>query len=561
MKKLIFTFSILAVSACVFAKTVYVNAKTGSDTNDGSSWATALKSLSAANSSSKTTTGDNIWVAGGSTYTITSATSSTTTTSTSFYQGDKNWYGGFAGTETSLSQRPVSDLDGNGITEPWEFQNATVFSLTLTDATGIVFGAGEFNGITLSATATYNARFNYVYALNASTVFTNNIVKNNTVTLNMITGGTYDTYYPFFRSRGNATNNLFEKNTVTINGLSYYCYPCISIENSTSATIGTKFINNVVRNNKVKIDYTNSIATSNSVIRGLIINVLPAKNSEGLPTTVANCVIHNNEMEYVPSGGNASGATLTAGSTISISTQNSVTCTDSVINCTVANNKGIRIKNAGIYVGNDAFSYHYILNNVFYNNHNTSDGLTFTIDNMSGSITANIGMISNNLTNGGGLTNVADKIFNQDNTLDVNSPSFVNPTITYGLTTDYSAELSNWSIGSSSYLIGKGTSVSGRIADKAGNPFATVRAAGAYEYKNVSGVKPFGTNTLIPLTNINEKVLVNVSGFLSIYQIDGKFVFSKNVLKGEVFNMEHNGIYLVQLKVENKIYSQKIKTQ
>lgn len=37
------------------------------------------------------------------------------------------WYGGFAGTETSIEQRERMDLDENGIIEPWEFVSLTVF--------------------------------------------------------------------------------------------------------------------------------------------------------------------------------------------------------------------------------------------------------------------------------------------------------------------------------------------------------------------------------------------------------------------------------------------------
>lgn len=37
------------------------------------------------------------------------------------------WYGGFAGTETSVDQRVRVDLDQNGIIEPWEFEYLTVF--------------------------------------------------------------------------------------------------------------------------------------------------------------------------------------------------------------------------------------------------------------------------------------------------------------------------------------------------------------------------------------------------------------------------------------------------
>ncbi len=37
------------------------------------------------------------------------------------------WYGGFAGTETSIDQRVRVDLDENGVIEPWEFEYLTVF--------------------------------------------------------------------------------------------------------------------------------------------------------------------------------------------------------------------------------------------------------------------------------------------------------------------------------------------------------------------------------------------------------------------------------------------------
>ncbi len=72
-------------------------------------------------------------------------------------------YGGFSGDETSIdpSTRPVSDLDANGIIEPWEFTNETSIkssvansSFTGTGVTSrllVVSGnGGEVNGVTLS---------------------------------------------------------------------------------------------------------------------------------------------------------------------------------------------------------------------------------------------------------------------------------------------------------------------------------------------------------------------------------------------------------------------------
>lgn len=66
-------------------------------------------------------------------------------------------YGGFIGDETSinLSARALSDKDGNGIVEPWEFTNETIINGT-NPITGVVSGSrmvtvtgGEINGLTI----------------------------------------------------------------------------------------------------------------------------------------------------------------------------------------------------------------------------------------------------------------------------------------------------------------------------------------------------------------------------------------------------------------------------
>jgi hypothetical protein len=63
-------------------------------------------------------TGDEVWLAKGS-YPF-SKQLPTITNAISIY-------GGFSGTETAVSQRAKSDLDGNGMVEPWEFTNSTKF--------------------------------------------------------------------------------------------------------------------------------------------------------------------------------------------------------------------------------------------------------------------------------------------------------------------------------------------------------------------------------------------------------------------------------------------------
>lgn len=480
IKKFLFVLlSTSLVSSTTFSKTVYVNGVTGSDSNDGSSWDKAYKTIQYANGGSRTTSGDNIWIAGGTIYELTSAQSNTNSGSTSIFQNSKNWYGGFKGNETSLSQRPLEDLDKNGIVELWEFKFPSELNFNLEDATGIGLGAGDFNGFTISAQAVYNSRFNYVLAaMSPESRFTNNTIRNVNVICNMANGDTWGAYTPFFRVKGIVSNCLFEKNSVKINALNYYCYPFLNIEASNASGSGTKFQNSIIRNNKVVVDYSKSEATNNGMIKGLILNINPAKSGEVPATVIANCVITNNEMEYLPSEENVSGSTLAAGSTITILTQNNKECTDSVLNCTVVNNKGIRIKSAGIYISYDGGSFHYVINNIFYNNQNSRDGQKFVVDNMQGSVSSGVGVISNNFTNGGALKSDNDRVVNQDNTLLPTMTLFKSPATTIGIVENNSA---NWSLAPNSYLGAKGVDLKTNKFDVTGKAYKNPRAVGAYE--------------------------------------------------------------------------------
>ncbi|HOE64847.1 MAG TPA: DUF1565 domain-containing protein [Candidatus Sumerlaeota bacterium] len=83
------------MSTSVFAARYYVKT-TGSDSNSGESWDAALKTIVKATQTAKI--GDEVWVAEG-----TYAESKTVDNPTSFVL-----YGGFAGTESQLSERNIS---------------------------------------------------------------------------------------------------------------------------------------------------------------------------------------------------------------------------------------------------------------------------------------------------------------------------------------------------------------------------------------------------------------------------------------------------------------------
>jgi len=83
-------------------------------TGDGSSWANAAGNIQTVVNAS--VSGDQVWIASG-TYPL---------TATLTMKEGVNVYGGFLGNETDINNRHKSDLNNNGIIEPWEFTNATI---------------------------------------------------------------------------------------------------------------------------------------------------------------------------------------------------------------------------------------------------------------------------------------------------------------------------------------------------------------------------------------------------------------------------------------------------
>ncbi|MDL2326839.1 right-handed parallel beta-helix repeat-containing protein, partial [Bacteroidales bacterium OttesenSCG-928-A14] len=92
-------------------------------------------------------------------------------------------YGGFFGDETSIADRPKSDLDGNGTIEPWEFTHATVLDGQHTRQ--VLNQAADFSietvwdGVTIANGRVLGGVFGGGAYIRANCQLINSIIKNN----------------------------------------------------------------------------------------------------------------------------------------------------------------------------------------------------------------------------------------------------------------------------------------------------------------------------------------------------------------------------------------------
>jgi len=337
----------LAITAGVNATNYYVDGSKADDSGDGTSWATAKKTITAAHSLG--VVGDNVFVKAG-TYSFSAA----------LWTNDRNFYGGFAGTEALPSDRTKTDSDNNGIVEPWEFNNQTILNFTLTNATGLNFNARAaarvFDGfkITGSQTAsTTGTASTYVFGPNiistrTNVVFQNNIVSDITVNNTLTLAYTQGSVMLITGNNVKVDNCLFEKNTVTLTGAAsqadYQQVPFLYIKAS-AATARNVMQNCIVRNNQVTIDYSATALTGVNNSRGLLIAI---DCQATYPTTLKNTIVHNNDMTFIPKTGSTY-SLGNAGAVTNYAAANSQS--DSIINCTIAKNKGTKTGCAGLKIG------------------------------------------------------------------------------------------------------------------------------------------------------------------------------------------------------------------
>jgi len=510
----------------------YVDPTGGSDANDGLTWTTAKQTIPAAWTLAQTNAGwDNIMVKGG----IISLSSAWAV------GASENYYGSCKGDETSPTERPLTDKDGNGILEPWEFEFPTKLDFNINaNALSLPNSAINFNGFTISHTGTsLTGSFRSITLGNPIAAFANNTISNCNLTVAMPSASIASVLMKAF---GNVSNCLIEKNTVNV--IAKYDGSLYLVEAAVATVVpGTKISNCVFRNNKITTDYSTGISTNGNA-RGLILHISPGTVT-GISTTVSNCLIYNNEAVYVA---NATKSSMNNGSIVAMN--NTANGSDSIVNCTIANNKGTLISCAGLNVISIATTSHNVINNVCWNNQNNG-----ILSNINGTIT--IGSINNNIVNDDEavnqliLKNNGTTILNNDSTLSASNtggsaPQFKTPTSIVGNTTDNSSELSNWTLNSGSYLVGKGI-VTTRLNDKSGNSFAIPRAVGAYENAMLSAVNSPSENGTNVFLVTNKGFISKVQGTIQVYSFTGKTILSTDVSCGQEIVLP-SGAYVIRLK-------------
>jgi predicted RNA-binding protein with TRAM domain len=552
MKKI----TILVLCATVFlsmanAKNIFVDPTNGSDAaSRGTTWELAVKTLAGAVNATYVgtlTAGDNIYVKGGSLTTLTGAFTTNTTV---------NYYGGYdlsnIGTTTT---RTTNDNDGNGIIEPWEFLNPTTFTSTA-NANGSVAikinNAGyTFDGFTLTHNATAAAS-NYIRSIEISgtnTNFCNCIIKNTAVTYSISGFGGTPYNMLFSAGSGAIVNNcLFEKNnvsytTTTINA----AYPFINISSAS-------FTNCIVRNNLVTVN-----ASAANAVRSMLICLYASSTTI---STIKNCVIHNNEMVYNGTGG----TTSDVGAAINVF---GVDGSESIINCTIANNKSTNVPIAGMKTTSRTGMNNTILNNVLWNNISGASTIAnFTIGaNMiaTSSISKNVMNGGQTVTENGTTIKYNDFALSTANATGVNQALFKTPTTIVGsslgslaVTDSTTIKQSVWQIKPGSYLAAKGVSVSTNPTDKSGTNFSASPAIGAYEGLSapvVSAITPTSTQLSVAFTagNNGGSSITNYK-----YSTDGGVNFTacaptQTTSPINITGLANGTSYNVQIKATNEL--------
>lgn len=119
-----FLILLVSIATTVSAKTIYYVTQNG--TGDGSSWTKASGNIQTM--IDKAVSGDDVWVAKGTYYPTTESIARDPRSRTFLLKSGVSLYGGFAGSEKSILNRYLSDLDSNGRVDSCELTNLSILS-------------------------------------------------------------------------------------------------------------------------------------------------------------------------------------------------------------------------------------------------------------------------------------------------------------------------------------------------------------------------------------------------------------------------------------------------
>lgn len=572
MKKYYFlALATLLLTGSLSAATIFVS-PTGLVGNDGTSWSTPKDLLSGINAATAT---DEIWVKSG-TYPISAVVSLV----------GKKIYGGFVGTETSLLERVKSDLDGNGLVEPWEFNNLSivdgqrqypVFSVSgkWSVVDGLVFQHGFYN---VANTTTNVGTGLHVNGAVSDTIDVKNcIVRYNRSTADGNPGGNLKDGSAGLCAMGpNVTVDgcLIEKDTLDLSTNTIYTVGMLT--NGTGAEIINGCIkNSIIRNNLTLTKVSASGTNIYNFIRGGGVFVKYNINTLNAIPRVINCIVANNEVR---SYGQTSG--LSGGGLYQYDA-------GYVENCTIVNNKFTPYLNAdgtgtratgdgaGFYsrmgsTATAAFPNRYLYNTVVWGNISTAAKTVVSgfSDEFANEIylkstpnwssfefknvvtTENYGGASKVGTNtASGVVYHTASNCRIDCSKDNAIVGFVSPSTIVGVGTDAEVK-ANWSITENSFLKGKGFPISDITKDFMGNTYnATTPAVGAYEYHintafgnivDLSGI--YRSGNIVYGIEAGDKVIA--------YTLTGSTVMNSISNDSQIL-LPKNGYYLVRVIKNN----------
>lgn len=330
MKKVsLLIFSFFFVLFLTAQTTYYVDASKSGNTGAGTSWATAKKDIQ--NAIALATSGDQIWIKSGTYYPTQDAAGNISPANnrdkTFLLKEGVKMYGGFAGTETLLSQRNyktnISILSGDLGTVNTVTDNAyhVVLSVNLTSATvldGITVSGGYAtapwqSSITVSTRVIDRYKGAGIYNVYSSTAFSNCTIKNNSADCTDQNDDAWGAGVVNDICSSTFSNCIIKDNSFLVGGNSFGVFGAgMNIVNGACTLDKCVFANNTSgsgfldasRGGALYIVYgsttiTNCIFYNNTAQNGAALALGGAENNL---STFNNCTFANNTSSYAGTG-------------------------------------------------------------------------------------------------------------------------------------------------------------------------------------------------------------------------------------------------------------------